>query len=380
VRSRLIKALCKVGAALPACQLRRFRRASALRASERSGEAPAGFAEDGEDWLDREGRAQPSSRRSLREAVRILREGREALEARPSGSAPAPVPQVDVAKGAGFYRRRFVCNAGARDYRLYIPALVEGHAHGLVVMLHGCTQSPDDFAVGTGMNGQAQQYGLIVAYPEQSGAHSAMQCWNWYRPGDQMRGAGEPAIIASLARTLAGEFGITRDRVFVAGLSAGGAMAAILGETYPDVFEAVGIHSGIAAGSATDMASGFAAMRGEFANAADVLPEPDREFAPRMIVFHGDADRTVHPANAERIVRVARRHHPVGKVRNEEGVSPNGRPYHRFILDGRDGVPVVERWNVGGVGHAWSGGKPGASYTDPAGPDASAAMIEFFLR
>jgi poly(hydroxyalkanoate) depolymerase family esterase len=296
-------------------------------------------------------------RRPLREVLRTLREGRQALA--PKG-APAPAPHVP--EGAAFVTRSFACAAGVRDYRLYVPSPGPGPLRGLVVMLHGCRQNPDDFATGTGMNALAEEHRLIVAYPGQTSAHNLHGCWNWFRPGDQRRGAGEPAIIAGMARELAAEFGVDTDRVFAAGLSAGGAMAAVLAESYPDVFAAVGVHSGLPAGSANDVVSALAAMRGE-------APLPSRGAAaegPRLIVFHGAADATVRPVNAERMLEAGGR---------EERGSAGGRRFVRRVLRGGR----AELWMIEGAGHAWSGGRAPGSYTDPAGPDASAEMVRFFL-
>jgi poly(hydroxyalkanoate) depolymerase family esterase len=308
------------------------------------------------------------ARRSLREVVRTLREGRRALGRQ---GLRRPVQEPPLADGAAFRAERYACAAGARRYRLYVPASAQGAPRGLVVMLHGCTQSPEDFAMGTRMNRVAEAHGLLVAYPEQTRVDNSMACWNWFRPGDQRRDAGEPAILAGIARHIVAAFGVPPGRVFVAGLSAGGAMAAVLGETYPDVFAAVGVHSGLPAGSAGDVVSAFAAMRGDPGLAP---PAPRSNAMPRTIVFHGGADRTVHPSNAGQIVAASRR--PLRDERGEAG----GRGYVRSVAEDADGVPEVECWIVDGAGHAWSGGDAGGSHADPAGPDASAEMVRFFLQ
>jgi poly(hydroxyalkanoate) depolymerase family esterase len=301
-------------------------------------------------------------RRPLREALRTLREGRNSLGWTLPGMAPhAP---LDVPEGAVWETRRYACAAGARDFRLYVPAK-GGKPRALVVMLHGCRQDPDDFARGTGMNALAERHGLLVAYPGQTNGENSLACWNWFRPEDQRRNAGEPSILAGMARELAEEFGIPPERVFVAGLSAGGAMAAVLGEAYPDVFAAVGIHSGLPAGAANDALSAFSAMRGEPA----LTGRRPRSGGAPMIVFHGTADTTVQSVNAERIVEGLA---AAAEDRGEAG----GRHYSRRVLrDGRG-----ELWLVEGAGHAWSGGQPGGSYTDAKGPDASAEMVRFFLQ
>ena len=246
-------------------------------------------------------------------------------------------------------------------------------------MLHGCTQSPEDFAAGTGMNALAETHRLLIVYPAQTGGDNAMSCWNWFRPGDQMRGTGEPAIIAGLTESLRDQYAIPADRVFVAGLSAGGAMAAIMGETYPELYGAIGVHSGLAYGSANDAMSAFAVMRGQ-AGIEPQFPKSARtlESGPRVIVFHGSADSTVHPSNAERIV--AGKGGSGGQTsRSEPGALEGTRGYTRLVTKRKDGTHGIESWMIDGAPHAWSGGHPSGSYTDPRGPDASAAMVRFFL-
>ena len=212
----------------------------------------------------------------------------------PGARQPAP----PLPGRARFEWRSHACAAGTRRYRLFVPSCPAAELRGLVVMLHGCTQGPDDFAAGTGMNGHAEAARLLVAYPEQPQSANASACWNWFDPAHQSRDAGEPAVLSDLARSLAAEFALPEGRVFVAGLSAGGAMAAVLAETCGDVFAAAGIHSGLPAGAARDVVSAFAAMRGQ-----GVAARPGRAgAAARTIVFHGTADRTVSPANARAIV------------------------------------------------------------------------------
>ena len=265
---------------------------------------------------------------------------------------------------------------GSTDYRLYIPA---GAVPGLplVVMLHGCTQTPEDFATGTGMNALADELGFIVAYPRQPQSANAQKCWNWFRPGDQQRGRGEPAQIAGIVQHVLRNHQADATRVYVAGLSAGGAAAAIMATRYPDVFAAVGIHSGLACGSASDAPSALAAMRrgsGSRGANSDAAPVP-------VIIFHGDRDPTVHPVNSEEIAAIA----AAGSgqpltTRTEQGRSKNGRSYQRETATYPSGHILIERWTVHGAGHAWSGGNASGSHTDPTGPDASRAMLDFFLR
>lgn len=332
--------------------------------------------EDAEVLEDRPGprQAPPQprgtrGRRPFGEVVDLLARGRPAM---PSVDLPggrgAPGPSIPA--GARYERRSFSCAAGARGYRLYVPAALPDGARGLVLMLHGCTQDADDFARGTRMNDLAERHGLVVAYAEQGRAENPQGCWNWFRPGDQVRGGGEPEILAGLAQALAAKFDVPPGRVFAAGLSAGGAMAAILGVTHPEVFAAVGVHSGLPHGSARDVVSAFAAMRGEAA-------APPRARRPvRTIVFHGAADTTVHPSNAETVIASAGA--AADPVR-QTGRVPGGRAWSRSVAAGADGAALTELWLVEGAGHAWSGGAPDGSYTDPRGPDASAEMVRFFL-
>ena len=245
-------------------------------------------------------------RKPLSEVINTLRSGGMGLklDGLPGLGQPAHVPELPLPDGAQFLDQRYSCAAGARRYRLYVPSTAGEGLQGLIVMLHGCTQSPEDFAAGTGMNALAEEHRLLVVYPAQTGGDNSMSCWNWFRPGDQMRDTGEPAIIAGLTESLRDQYAIPKDRVFVAGLSAGGAMAAIMGETYPELYGAIGVHSGLAYGSANDVMSAFTAMRGQ----VGIEQAPSRnggdgsEAGPRMIVFHGSADTTVHPSNAERII------------------------------------------------------------------------------
>jgi poly(hydroxyalkanoate) depolymerase family esterase len=318
--------------------------------------------------------ALPRMRLPLGDALRSLREGRARTGAFSLPGLRGKTP-VTIPEGAQFVERSFNAAAGTRSYKLYIPA-VSAPPRGLLVMLHGCKQDPDDFAAGTDMNAVAEKYGLLVAYPRQTGAANPSSCWNWFNPAHQMRDSGEPAIIAGITRAIVAEFGIDRNRVFVAGLSAGGAMAAVMGETYPDLYAAVGVHSGLAYGSASDVVSAFAAMRGEHSALAPARRDVGTD-RPRLIVFQGSADRTVHPANAERILGPA----PLAgsgrrNLRGEEG----GRSFSRTLVEDADGAPLMEHWLIDGAGHAWSGGNPTGSYADPKGPDASAAMVRFFLN
>ncbi|WP_281966827.1 extracellular catalytic domain type 1 short-chain-length polyhydroxyalkanoate depolymerase [Roseovarius nanhaiticus] len=283
--------------------------------------------------------------------------------------APDPVPP-----GASFFRASHTGISGARAYRTYIPASAQKGAAGLVIMLHGCTQTPEDFAIGTGMNTHAERHRRIIIYPEQSRGANAQTCWNWFSRGDQGRGRGEPEIIAGLTSRVMKQHGIEPAQTFVAGLSAGAAMAVILGYAYPDIFGAVGAHSGLPLGAAQDVPSAFSAMAGQAANLARA-PGP----AARTIILHGDADQTVHPLNGAAIARMAETSAQGTTTQFDRPGEAAGRRYHRSLTINEAGQSVSEHWTIQGLGHAWSGGQPGGSYTDPAGPDASAEMIRFFL-
>lgn len=301
----------------------------------------------------------------------------DGLMAHLSHSMPRSAPMAtDIPEGASFGQDTYTCAAGTRTYRTYVPTTVDAGVAGIIMMLHGCTQSPEDFAAGTGMNALAEQHGFIVIYPAQSRGNNAQSCWNWFGRGDQRRGRGEPAILAGLATQIAAQHKVGRDRTFVAGLSAGGAMAAILGEAYPDVFAAVGAHSGLPVGAANDVPSAFAAMGG---TALDASIQPRDGPSVRTIVFHGTADATVHPKNGEGIARRAVNSGANQSIETSEQGEDNGHSYTRTITTDTTGVGLVEHWRIEGQGHAWSGGSPKGSYTDPKGPDASAEMVRFFF-
>ncbi len=278
---------------------------------------------------------------------------------------------------AQYLTRRHRSAAGSRGYRLYLPAGHPEKPKGLILMLHGCNQTPDDFAIGTHMNALAEKHGLAVAYPAQTRRQNRGRCWNWFKPRNQMRGNGEPAILAALTRKLMREFGLGRDDVFVAGLSAGGAMAVILADLYPDIFAAAGVHSGLARGAAWDTLSAMSAMQNGSAPNGVLASAPKRVGPVRRIIFQGADDRTVNPLNAGHIV-VAEMGADAAPTRVGRR-SVRGRDYARsFYADAKGGV-LIELWMIKGSGHAWSGGRAAGSYTDTKGPDASVQMVRFFL-
>ena len=296
-----------------------------------------------------------------------------------------------VPAGGQFVERSYAGPAGGRSYKLYVPSgYTEQEAVPLVVMLHGCTQNPNDFAAGTSMNELAETHTFLVAYPAQAQNANMQKCWNWFKASDQQRGSGEPAIIAGITRQVVEEYAVADGRVYVAGMSAGGAMAAIMGATYPDLYAAVGVHSGLAPGAAQDMASAFSAMQGGGAsNTHQNAPTGGSEVSVPVIVFHGDRDTTVHPRNAEQLLAHYRTAdstpggrntagEPVPPVAVRKGQVPDGYAYTRATQRDADGRPIMEQWTVHGLGHAWSGGSSAGSYTDAKGPDASAEMMRFF--
>ena len=301
---------------------------------------------------------------------------------------PAVVPT-----GGRFVERTYTNQAGTRTYKLYIPSGYMGQEVPLMVMLHGCTQSPNDIAAGTQMNVLAEENIFIVAYPAQAQGANMNKCWNWFKASDQQRGRGEPSLVAGITRQVIEEYNVADGQVYVVGMSAGGAMAAIMAETYPDLYAAVGSHSGLAPGAAHDMPSAFAAMHqgGPATPRRDVpIATPTGESARIVpaIVFHGDRDKTVHPRNADRLLEhycpakttgsreAAGGSTPRGTVRH--GQVPGGHAYTRATYRDAGGRAIAERWTVHGLGHAWSGGSSSGSYTDPMGPDASVEMVRFF--
>jgi poly(hydroxyalkanoate) depolymerase family esterase len=345
--------------------------------------------------LEREGAAAPKLTRTLRDALKQKpapagaqpffrgeqRPGMPAWRA-PAGRAGAPTDRaprqgrtVDL---PGTSTEHVISNGRAqRRYQLYRPASAADRPVPLIVMLHGCTQNPEDFARGTRMNELAERHGFLVAYPAQAVQDNGRNCWNWFVPEEQGRDGTEASLIAAMARTIVEAHDGDPSRVFIAGLSAGAAMAVIAATSYPEVFSAVAAHSGVPVGSAHDVPSAFAAMQGRGA-----APAPHRP-AVRTFVMHGDADTTVAPSNGAAIAEQAAR-----AARSASGSELICASEHRVIgtrecliesyLDDA-GTTQVERWVVRGGAHAWFGGSAAGSYTEADGPDASAEMVRFFL-
>ncbi|WP_347303305.1 PHB depolymerase family esterase [Croceibacterium sp. TMG7-5b_MA50] len=272
-----------------------------------------------------------------------------------------------------FDERSYDGPEGTIEYLLYRPKGAEADMP-LVVMLHGCNQSPEDFARGTRMNDLADEIGFFVAYPRQSSSANPQKCWNWFKPGDQQRDHGEPALLAGITRTTVMDNGLDPTRVYVAGLSAGGAAAAIMAAEYPDIFAAVGIHSGLACGIAQNLAGALKAMKsgGIARDAQRLVP---------VITFHGNRDTTVHEVNSQQIIAAASRSAGVKlEVRLERSCGASGRQYMRSTSADASGVELIEQWTIEDLGHAWSGGSATGSFTDPSGPNASREMMRFFLK
>lgn len=302
----------------------------------------------------------------------------------------APQPGVGGGVGAGvgqrpaapvlpgeFLQGSFTCAAGTRRYRLYVPSRPATGPRPLIVMLHGCKQDAADFAAGTAMNRLGEDGNCLVLYPEQERGANSSNCWNWFETAHQARDAGEPSILAGMTRQVMQEHGADPSRVYVAGLSAGGAMAAVMGAAYPELYAAVGVHSGLPVGAARDLMSGLNAMKGAAkGKRAAALRRP----VP-LIVFHGDQDHVVHASNGAALMQQFAQDAsgaPLRQVDAPAGAETQRRATRTTALDAA-GKVAAEYWVVHGAGHAWAGGDPAGSYVDAGGPDASAEMLRFFL-
>lgn len=312
--------------------------------------------------------------------------------------ATAPAPDASPAQAPGSFERiAFAAAPGAAQdhYWLYVPA---GAARAgaapmpLVLMLHGCTQQPQDFATGTGMNAAAEAVNALVLYPAQPAEANPKGCWNWFRPQDQARGAGEPATLVAMVREVMRRHPVDERRVYVAGLSAGGAMAALLAREYPDLFAAAGVHSGLQAGAAHNVMGALSAMKSgaKLSPSAHGGQARGGQAQPALIVFHGDADRIVHARNAQQLVDAALAAHgqpgSAAARQVQSGRSAAGQGYTRTLYRAAGDAPgagaatLVEQWTLHGAGHAWAGGDARGSHTDPQGVSATQEMLRFFME
>ena len=300
----------------------------------------------------------------------------------PYANLPA---SIDSTSESRFLTNSYSNHAGRRSYRLYAPRAAQNGLRPLIVMLHGCTQSAQDFVSGTRMPDIAGEQGCYVAYPEQSPDANRHGCWNWFKKINQSSGEGEPSIIAGITQQIIQDFPIDPARVYIAGLSAGGAMAVATAYLYPDMFAAVGSHSGLPFGLARNLPAALAVMNtGMFSRHFDGADNSMRPAIP-IIVVHGDQDRTVNPANGEQLIEqfVYRNGLVSGAEKTDAssrlGTAPGGRSFSVTTYMSQVGQRVGEYWQIHGLGHAWSGGSAAGTYTDPLGPDASREMLRFFL-
>ncbi|MBA3943545.1 MAG: PHB depolymerase family esterase [Herpetosiphonaceae bacterium] len=279
---------------------------------------------------------------------------------------------------------------GTRTYKLSIPSGYHGQSVPLIIMLHGCTQTPEDFAAGTRMQAHAEAATFLIVYPAQSGKANRSGCWNWFQPSDQQRDCGEPSLIAGITRHVMASYHVDPQRVYVAGMSAGGAMAMIMGVTYPDLYAAIAVHSGLAYGAAQDLRSALTAMHkggpdpARQPNRIREASDPYTRIVP-TIIFHGDQDRTVDPRNGDQVLAqwlITSRtgQYPMDlSEHTTQGRVPNGHSYTRTSYTDPRAQTVLEQWRIYGAGHAWSGGSREGSFTDPHGPNASQEIVRFFL-
>ncbi|HEX2076833.1 MAG TPA: PHB depolymerase family esterase [Longimicrobium sp.] len=297
-----------------------------------------------------------------------------------SGPPPAAAPSAQAPAPSTWEWATYTGEPGTRRYRLFVPAGYDAARPApLVVMLHGCTQDPDDFARGTRFNQHADSAGVIVAYPEQTAAQHPQKCWTWYDRNHQSAMVGEPAIIFGITREVMQRYAVDSARVYVGGVSAGGAMAINTAASHAGDYAAVGVHSGVPWRAARDVTAALQVMRTGPQNQEELLEESrthlrvTRTPSIPIIVFHGAADAVVNPVNGRRLAEQWAVAAGAKDFLRHEGTT-GGLAWTRDVWG-----PLAELWVVEGLGHAWSGGSPEGTYTDARGPDASAEMLRFFL-
>jgi poly(hydroxyalkanoate) depolymerase family esterase len=260
----------------------------------------------------------------------------------------------------------------------------------LVVALHGCTPSAGMFRQLTRWDALAEAKGFIVVFPQQSKDDNSMKCWNFFQQNHMQRGKGEPAVIAGLTQFIQQHYTVDAHRIYVNGLSAGGAMSSVMAATYPDLYAAAGIGSGCEY-AATAACAGYKSA--DPATAGQQAYQAMGQYARQMpvILFEGDQDTTVPPVNADQIVQQWQVTNdyadgggrdgsiPVQPTGVTRGTAPGGHPYTVTTYGDRGHKDLIQSWLVSGMGHAWSGGCSCEQYADPAGPDETGAMYAFFM-
>lgn len=271
------------------------------------------------------------------------------------------------------------------EHRLFVPETT-GASPPLVVMLHGCTQDAHDVAVGTRFDEWAERLGFLVLYPEQQPEEHPQRCWRWFEAEHQRRGRGEPAALMALLEQVERERGVEPGRTYLAGLSAGAGMAVVLAALHPGRFAAIAAHSGVPYGAAEGEGKAEAVLAGAGPSATELsrrLREavPTGASLPPLLAIHGTADQLVSPENTRRLVSTwlaaSRDGSPEPDREVRGGEEGDGYPYLRRRWGGT-GRDRVEAWLVDGLGHAWSGGSPEGTWTDPQGPDATRVVLDFF--
>ncbi|MEO5904979.1 MAG: PHB depolymerase family esterase [Gemmatimonadaceae bacterium] len=300
-------------------------------------------------------------------------------------NVPPPAVEADTMKAGQFVTREINTATGPRRYKLFIPSSYDGEAAiPLVVVLHGCTQDPDNVARGTRFNEASEQSKVLVAYPEQPAAANGLKCWNWFDAAHQKRDKGEPALIASITRQVMSDMKVDSHRVYLVGLSAGAAMALTVAYAYPEMFAATGLHSGIAYGIATSTAEAVRRMGVGAADPVDfgaaVVKGIGSNHPIPAIVFQGKSDRTVNARNAGNIVaQLKTGFNPSMLTASKEKSDTTAQGYH-FTRRVFGRPSLIEEWSVDELGHAWSGGSKDGTYTDERGPDATREIMRFLLE